>query len=79
VFPPSVLDVSSDELIERFMSGIKTIATISLALNYPTIVSVSHTLVHGYKNLLAISLATDYTFEGSEKASCCLGLHLSWK
>jgi len=67
VFPPSVLDVSTDELLERFLSGIKTIATISLALNYPTIASVSHTLVHAYKNLIAVALVTDYTFEGAEK------------
>jgi len=66
-FSPSVLDVDENELIDRFLSGIKTIAAISLALNYPTIVSVTHSLVNAYKNLLAISIATDYSFEGSEK------------
>jgi large subunit ribosomal protein LP0 len=70
-FSPSVLDVDESELIDRFMSGIKTIAALSLALKYPTLVSVSHSLVHAYKNLLAVSLATDYTFEGSEKVSFC--------
>jgi len=67
VFAPDVLDIDEKILIDRFLSGIKTVASISLALNYPTIVSVPHTLVNAYKNLLAISLATDYTFEGSEK------------
>lgn len=66
-FTPDVLDVSDTELIDRFMSGIKTIAAISLALSYPTVVSVSHSLVNAYKNLIAVSLATDYTFEGAEK------------
>ncbi|KAJ7773165.1 60S acidic ribosomal protein P0 [Mycena metata] len=66
-FSPSVLDVDESELIDRFLSGIKTIAAISLALKYPTLVSVSHSLVNAYKNLIAVSLATDYTFEGSEK------------
>jgi large subunit ribosomal protein LP0 len=66
-FSPEVLDVDESELIDRFMSGIKTIAAISLALNYPTIVSVTHSLVNAYKNLIAIALATDYTFEGVEK------------
>jgi len=68
VFPPEVLDVTDTELIDRFLSGVKTIAAISLALSYPTLVSVSHSLVNAYKNLIAISIATDYTFEGSEKA-----------
>lgn len=66
-FSPDVLDIDEQELIDRFLSGIKTIAAISLALNYPTIVSVTHTLVSAYKNLLGVSLATDYTFEGSQK------------
>ena len=68
VFTPDVLDISDTELIDRFLSGIKTIAAISLALSYPTLVSISHSLVNSYKNLIAVSLATDYTFEGSEKA-----------
>jgi len=66
-FPPSVLDVSEAELLERFMTGIKTIATISLALNYPTIASVTHSLVNAYKNLIAVALVTEYSFEGAEK------------
>jgi len=67
-FTPDVLDIGEEELIGRFMSGIKTIAAISLALNYPTIVSVMHSLVNSYKNLIAIALTTDYMFEGAEKA-----------
>jgi len=67
VFSPQVLDIDESELIDRFLSGIKTIAAISLALDYPTIVSVTHSLVNAYKNLIAISLVTEYTFEGSEK------------
>ncbi|KAJ3515895.1 hypothetical protein NLJ89_g1474 [Agrocybe chaxingu] len=67
IFSPDVLDIDEQELIDRFLSGIKTIAAISLALNYPTIVSVTHSLVNAYKNLLAISLATEYTFEGADK------------
>jgi len=72
VFSPDILDVDEQELIDRFLSGIKQIAAISLAINYPTIVSVSHSLVNSYKNLLAIALATDYTFEGAEKAKAYL-------
>jgi len=66
-FSPDVLDVDESELIDRFLSGIKTIAAISLALKYPTIVSVSHTLVNAYKNLIAVALVTVYSFEGAEK------------
>ena len=66
-FPPSVLDIDEQELIDRFLSGIKTVACISLAINYPTLASVSHSLVNAYKNLLAVALETEYSFEGVEK------------
>ncbi|GAA5985915.1 hypothetical protein JCM5350_006863 [Sporobolomyces pararoseus] len=72
LFSESVLNVSEDELLEKFMSGVKTIASISLAINYPTLASVTHSLVNSYKNLLAIALATDITFEGAEKAKAYL-------
>lgn len=66
-FSPEVLDVTESELLDRFASGVKTIAAISLALNYPTLASVAHSLVNSYKNLIAIALATEYSFEGAEK------------
>ncbi|GAA5863461.1 hypothetical protein JCM3774_005300 [Rhodotorula dairenensis] len=62
LFPDSVLDVSEDELLGRFMQGIKTIAAVSLAINYPTLASVTHSLVNSYKNILAVAVETDYTF-----------------
>jgi len=67
-FAPDVLDIEEKDLVDRFLSGIKAIAAISLALNYPTLVSVTHSLVNSYKNLLAIALSTEYSFEGAEKA-----------
>ncbi|KAK4690083.1 large subunit ribosomal protein LP0, partial [Tremellales sp. Uapishka_1] len=67
VFPSSVLDIEEKTLLDQFMSGIKTIAAISLATGIPTIASVMHSLVNSYKNILAVSLATDYEFEGSAK------------
>lgn len=66
VFPASILDITDDELIGHFVSAINTIASISLATGYPTLPSVGHSVVNHYKNVLALSIATDYTFEGSE-------------
>ena len=73
VFTPDILDVSTDELISRFLTGVTTIAALSLALNYPTIASVTHSLVNAYKNALAVALVTDYSFEGAEKVVVTLG------
>ncbi|BFZ62186.1 ribosomal protein P0 (A0) (L10E) [Saitoella coloradoensis] len=67
VFTPEVLDISEDVLLNHFLSAVKTIASISLAANYPTIVSVMHSLINSYKNVLGVSVATEYTIEGAEK------------
>lgn len=72
LFGENVLDIEESALLEQFMSGVKTIAAISLALSYPTLPSVMHSLVNSYKNLLAVALATEITFEGAEKAKAYL-------
>lgn len=66
VFPSSILDITDEQLLENFVSAINTIASVSLAIGYPTLPSVGHSVVNHYKDVLALSIATDYTFEGSE-------------
>lgn len=66
VFDSSILDVTDEELVNQFSAAVRNIATISLATKIPTLPAVSHWLFNNYKNLLAVSVATDYTFEGSE-------------
>jgi large subunit ribosomal protein LP0 len=67
VFAPSILDIEEDSLLAYFTAAIRNVASVSLAMDYPTLVSVTHSLVNSYKNLLAISVETEYDFEGSEK------------
>ena len=66
-FPPSVLDIKEEQLLAALSSAIQTITTISLAANYPTLPSVIHTLINGYKNVLAVAVETDYSWEGIEE------------
>ena len=61
-FPVSVLDIEEKQLMAAFMSAIKTITTVSLALNYPTLPSIMHTLVNGYKKVLAVAIETEYSW-----------------
>ncbi|KAI1281049.1 60S acidic ribosomal protein P0 [Xylaria sp. FL0933] len=61
-FPPDVLDISEDQLLKTFSSAVTTIASLSLALNFPTLPSVIHSLVNGYKKVLAVAIETDYSW-----------------
>ncbi|KAI8083138.1 ribosomal protein L10-domain-containing protein [Halteromyces radiatus] len=66
-FSSEVLDVGEEQLVANLLAAIRQVASISLAVGYPTLASVPHSLINGYKNLLAVSVASDYTFPGSEK------------
>ena len=61
-FSPDVLDIEEKQLFDALNSAIKTITTISLAANYPTLPSVVHSLVNSYKKVLAAAIATDYSW-----------------
>ena len=66
-FSPSVLDIKEEQLLAALKSAIQTITTISLATNYPTLPSIMHTFVNGYKKVLAVAVETDYSWEGIEE------------
>jgi len=66
IFDPMILDVTDDDLRTRFMSGVANIAAISLAIGYPTVASAPHSMINGFKNLLALAAATDISFKEAE-------------
>ena len=67
VYDVAVLDITDAQIAEKFGAGLKNIAALSLAANYPTLAAVPHSIINGYKNILAISVGTDYTFPLADK------------
>jgi len=67
VFSPEILDITPAVLRARFLAGVRNVAAVSLATNYPTLASVPHSIANGMKNLLAIAAVTDVTFPAAEK------------
>jgi len=59
VFNPEILDITDDDIIKKFSSGISNIAAASLAIGYPTVASVPHSIVNGFRNLAAVCLEAD--------------------
>jgi len=66
-FHPSVLDIEEAQLLKALSSAIATITTISLAANYPTLPSVIHSLLNGYKNIISVAIETDYSWEAIDE------------
>ncbi|KAK3394695.1 60S acidic ribosomal protein P0 [Podospora didyma] len=61
-FPPAVLDIGEDQLLKAFSTAVTTIACLSLAINFPTLPSVIHSLVNTYKRVLAVAVETEISW-----------------
>jgi large subunit ribosomal protein LP0 len=63
VYQPSVLDVTDDDILNKFVAGVQKVAALSLWTGIPSLPAVPHYFANAFANLVAISVATDYTFE----------------
>ena len=67
VYSADILDMDENTLLAKFFGGVRRVAAVSLAIGYPTAASVSHSLNHAFKALVAISLQTEITFAEAQK------------
>lgn len=67
VFFPDILSLSEDDLARTFSIGLSNAISLILSISYPTLAGTPHTFTNGYKNVLSLSVATDYTFKQAEK------------
>lgn len=68
VFDPEILDITPEDLRSKFLAGVRNVAAISLAIGYPTLASVPHSIVNGLKNLIAVAVETDIELEAAKTA-----------
>jgi len=66
VYSPKILDIKPEDILKTLQIGLSNVAAVSLQIGYPTVASVPHSVVNGFKNLLAIAAATDVTFKEAE-------------
>jgi len=67
IIDASVLDITPEEIAGSFSLGVQKVAALCYEIDYPTICNVPHTLIHAYKDALALSLDFEtYKWEGLE-------------
>jgi len=71
-YPPDVLDIDPATLFAKVFDGLANIAAVSLQIKYPTVASVPHSIMNGFKNVISVALATNITFAEAEKAKLFL-------
>lgn len=62
IFAPEILDIKPEDLREKFLAGVANLASVCLAIGYPTVASAPHSIANGFKNLLAVAAVTDIEF-----------------
>uniref|UniRef100_A0A3Q3IC04 Large ribosomal subunit protein uL10 n=1 Tax=Monopterus albus TaxID=43700 RepID=A0A3Q3IC04_MONAL len=53
-------------------NGVRNIASVCLEIGYPTLASVPHSIIDGYKRVLAVAVETDYSFPLADKVKAFL-------
>ncbi|XP_029989723.1 large ribosomal subunit protein uL10 [Sphaeramia orbicularis] len=72
VYSPEVLDITEESLHTKFLEGVRNIASVCLEIGYPTLASVPHSVINGYKRVLAVAVETDYSFPLADKVKAYL-------
>lgn len=67
LFDAKVLDITDAVLSAKFGQALNMLASISLALGYPTQASVPHSIANAFKAIVAITIGLEnYTFDKAE-------------
>jgi len=67
VYDAKVLDITDEDIISKFQNAARKVAAVSLAVGIPTVASLPHILARGFKNVLAVALATDYPIKQTQQ------------
>ncbi|XP_025257041.1 60S acidic ribosomal protein P0-like isoform X1 [Theropithecus gelada] len=49
IYNPGVLNITEESLHSRFLEGVRNVASVCLQTGYPTVASVPHSIISGYK------------------------------
>jgi len=66
IFELAILSITDDDIRARFMECVANVSSVSLAIGYPTLVSIPHSLINGFKNLLSLAAVTDIEFKEAQ-------------
>jgi large subunit ribosomal protein LP0 len=61
-FSSEILDIEDSQLLAAFNTAVASITALSLAVQYPTLPSVIHSIINSYKKVLAVAVETEYSW-----------------
>jgi len=66
VYSAKLLNTSPDDVYKAFAAGVGNVAALSLALGFPTLPAFPHVVGKGFRNVVSIALASDYSFKQAD-------------
>jgi len=67
VFGAEILDINSADILKKFQGAITNLAAISLGSGYITKPAVPHLLANAFKNLVAVTFESEFSFKQADK------------
>src|ERR1700759_4338590 len=67
VFNPEVLDITPEDIRNKFKKAVANMASISLASGYLTKPAIPHLLANAFKNVAAVTFSSDVSFKQADK------------
>jgi len=62
VYPSALLNLGTNDVLQTLAKGLQRVATISMQIGFPSLASVPHLIANAYRNLISISIETNYDF-----------------
>jgi len=66
IFDAAVLDLNAEVIKAKFVNAILRQSKIALAIGVPCTSSAPHSLLNGFKNLLAVSVESGFEFDQAQ-------------
>lgn len=63
LYPPAVLDITQEDVRNKFKQACKNMAGISLGCGYIVKPAATHLVLGAFKNLAAVTFDSDYSFK----------------
>jgi len=66
LFDPAVLSITKESILAKFSAGVANVSAISIGSGYVVRSAVPHLIMNAFKNLAAVSFASDFSFPQAE-------------
>ena len=73
IYPPAVLSITIESVLEAFTRSAQNVTAVSLASGYVTSASASHLILNAFKNLAAASFGSGFGFKEADKLKASAG------